>query len=164
MDIVGPLNPASSAGHKYILPVIDWATGFPEAVPLKTIDSISIAEALLTVFSGVGIPNSIMSDQGSNFTSQLLGELHKPLGVKPVFRSIYHAQGNGRQERLHSTLKSSHKNCVKKSLLNVIGIPSDRTGYSAFELLYGRQVRGPISVLKDLWSDADATDEQCNCF
>ena len=35
MDIVGPLNSASSAGHKYILTVIDWATGFPEAVPLK---------------------------------------------------------------------------------------------------------------------------------
>ena len=55
MDIVGPLNPASSAGHKYILTVIDWATGFPEAVPLKTIDSISVAEALLTIFFRVEV-------------------------------------------------------------------------------------------------------------
>ena len=97
MDIVGPLTPSSSEGHKYILTVIDWATGFPEAVPLKTIDSISVAESLLTIFSRVGIPNTILSDQGSNFTSQLMGELHKLLGVKPVFSSIYHAQGNGRQ-------------------------------------------------------------------
>ena len=29
-------------------------------------------------------------------------------------------------------------------------IPSDRCGFSAFELLYGRQVRGPLAVLRDL--------------
>ena len=63
-----------------------------------------------------------MSDQGSNFNSQLMGELHKQLGVKPVFSSIYHAQGNGRQERLHSTLKSSIKKLCEKKPVNGIGI------------------------------------------
>ena len=48
IDIVGPLNPASSAGHKYILTVIDWATGFPEAVPLM-IDIISNKRRTLKV-------------------------------------------------------------------------------------------------------------------
>ena len=110
MDIVGPLSPTSSGGHRYILTVIDWATGFPEAVPLKSIDSISVAEALLAIFSRVGIPNTILSDQGTNFTSLLMGELHRLLGIKPMFSSVYHSQGNGRQERVHSTLKS----CLKK--------------------------------------------------
>ena len=32
-------------------------------------------------------------------------------------------------------------------------IPSDRSGFSAFELLYGRRVRGPLTVLRDLWED-----------
>ena len=92
-----------------------------------------------------------------------------------MFSSIYHAQGNGGHERLHSTLKSSLKKLYEKkprewhlyltaTLFALRELPSDRTGYSAFELLYGRQVRGPINVLKDLWSDADATDEQRNCF
>ncbi|KAF7685984.1 Retrovirus-related Pol polyprotein from transposon, partial [Cucumispora dikerogammari] len=175
MDIVGPLLPSSAEGHKYILTLIDWATGFPEAVPLKTIDSISVAEALLTIFSRVGIPNEILSDQGSNFTSQLMGQLHKLLGVKPLFSSIYHAAGNGRQERLHSTLKSCLKKlCENKpkdwhrylvaTLFALRELPSDRTGFSAFELLYGRQVRGPIAVLHDLWVDREASDEQRNVF
>ncbi|XP_076062497.1 uncharacterized protein LOC143037823 [Oratosquilla oratoria] len=38
IDLVGPLSPASSDGHRYILTLIDFATGFPEAVPLKDID------------------------------------------------------------------------------------------------------------------------------
>lgn len=50
VDIVGLLSP--SEGHLYnILALVDFATGFPEAVPLKEITSISIAEALLSIFS-----------------------------------------------------------------------------------------------------------------
>ena len=175
MDIVGPLSPVSSEGHRYILTVVDWATGFPEAVPLKTIDSISVAESLLAIFSRVGIPNEILSDQASNFTSQLMGQLHNLLGVKPIFSSIYHAQGNGRQERVHSTLKSCLKKlCTYKprdwhrylvaTLFAMRELPSSRTGFSAFELLYGRQVRGPIHVLHDIWSNDQAPEEQRNLF
>lgn len=175
MDIVGPLTPMSADGHRYILTVIDWATGFPEAVALKSIDSISVSEALLAIFSRVGIPHTILSDQGTNFTSKLMGELHRLLGVQPIFSSIYHAQGNGRQERLHSTLKSSLKKlCIDKprdwhrylvaTLFALRELPSDRSGFSAFELLYGRKVRGPIRVLKDLWVDKEASDDQRDSF
>ncbi len=47
---VGPLTPPSSDGHRYILTLIDFATGFMEALPLKEIDSISVAEALMVIF------------------------------------------------------------------------------------------------------------------
>ena len=43
-------------------------------------------------------------------------------------------------------------------------ISSDRTGFSSFELLYGRQVRGPLAVLGDLWSDSSLPIEERNCF
>lgn len=39
VDLVGPLTPPSSEGHRYILTLIDLATGFPEAVPLRDKDS-----------------------------------------------------------------------------------------------------------------------------
>jgi transposase InsO family protein len=175
MDIVGPLTPATQEGHKYILTVIDWATGFPEAVPLKHTDSVSVAEALLGIFSRVGIPREILSDQGTNFTSKLMGELHTLLGVKPLFSSIYHAQGNGRVERLHLTLKNSlRKLCADKprqwhrylvaTLFALRELPSNRSGFSPFELLYGRQVRGPISVLKDLWTNPSVPNEQRDVY
>ncbi|KAK3890313.1 hypothetical protein Pcinc_005695 [Petrolisthes cinctipes] len=43
-------------------------------------------------------------------------------------------------------------------------MPSDRTGFSAFELLYGRSIRGPLSVLKDLWEDQDIREEERTNF
>ena len=161
MDLVGPLSPPSSDGHRYILTLIDFATGFPEALPLKEIDSISVAEALMVIFSRVGIPKEILSDRDTQFTFHLMGELHKLLGIKPLFTTPYHPSGNGRIERFHSTLKASlRKLCSDKprewhrylipTLFALREIPSDRTGFSAFELLYGRRVRGPPNVLRDL--------------
>ena len=49
MDIVRPL-PRSRKGNKYILVVCDYATRWPEAVPLKAIDAEHIAEELLGFF------------------------------------------------------------------------------------------------------------------
>jgi len=43
MDIVGPL-PRSQAGHCYVLTICDYATRYPEAVPMKTIDAERVAE------------------------------------------------------------------------------------------------------------------------
>ena len=71
MDIVGLLQRTQS-GNKYILDVCDYGTKHPEAVPLHCIDPATIAEELLRMFARVGIPKKILTDQGSNFTSQLL--------------------------------------------------------------------------------------------
>ncbi|XP_050706587.1 uncharacterized protein LOC126991970 [Eriocheir sinensis] len=107
VDVVGPLSPPSAEGHWYILILIDFATGFPEAIPLKDVDSVSVAEALLSSFSRVGIPREILSDRGTQFTSQLIAELHKLLGVRPQFTTPFHPSGNGRVERLHGPLKAA---------------------------------------------------------
>ena len=115
IDLVGPLSPPSSEGHRYILTLIDYATGFPEAVPLKEIDSVSVAEALLSIFARVGIPKEILSDNGTQFTSKLMAELHKLLGVKPSFTTPFHPSANGRVERLHGLMKASlRKLCADK--------------------------------------------------
>ena len=49
MDIVGPLKRTTS-GNKYILTLMDFATCYPEAIPLKKIDARTVAEALCQVF------------------------------------------------------------------------------------------------------------------
>ena len=46
IDIVGPIAPPSEAGHWYILTLVDYATRYPEAVPLKKITTEAVAEAL----------------------------------------------------------------------------------------------------------------------
>jgi hypothetical protein len=48
--------PPSNKGNKYILTVIDAASRYPEAVPLKKIDAISVADTLMDIFSRIGFP------------------------------------------------------------------------------------------------------------
>ena len=79
-DIVGPL-PRSRAGHRYVLTICNYATRYPEAVPMKTIDAERVAEELVKIFARVGTPKEILTDQGANFTSQLLAEVYQLLHV-----------------------------------------------------------------------------------
>ena len=98
IDIVGPLN-RTQRGHRYILTLLDYGTKYPEAIPLKSIDTATVAEALLGIFSRVGIPKEILSDQASNFTSALMQELCKLLHVKKLKNTPYHPEANGLVER-----------------------------------------------------------------
>ena len=64
MDIIGPLR-RSRSGNRYILVMCDYATRYPEAIPLKSIDATLVAEEIIKVFARVGVPDEIMTDQGS---------------------------------------------------------------------------------------------------
>ncbi|GFO24661.1 gypsy retrotransposon integrase-like protein 1 [Plakobranchus ocellatus] len=37
IDVVGPINPLSEAGHRFILTLVGYATKYAEAVPLRKI-------------------------------------------------------------------------------------------------------------------------------
>jgi len=87
IDLVGPFTPASERGNKYVLTLIDYATRYPEAVALKNIDTITVAESLVEIFSRVGIPREILSDRGSQFKSDLMSEIHRLLSVKALYTS-----------------------------------------------------------------------------
>ena len=64
MDIVGP-QPRSRSGNKYVLVVCDYATRFPEAFPLRSIDAENVAEELVKMFARVRIPKEILMDPGT---------------------------------------------------------------------------------------------------
>ena len=113
MDIVGPL-PRSRSGHCYILVMCDYATRYPEAIPLRSIDAEQIAEELIKIFARVGIPSEILTDQGSNFTSKLLSELYRLLKIQGVRTSPYHPQSDGVVERFNQTLKMMLRKVVTK--------------------------------------------------
>ena len=66
MDIVGPI-PRSSSGYKYLLTLMDLYSKYPEAIPLKRVNNEAVLEALLEVISRHGIPEAILTDQGTVF-------------------------------------------------------------------------------------------------
>ena len=53
VDIVGPIKPVTTKGHRYILTVVDYATRYPEAIPLRSIETTRVAEALVDVSAGL---------------------------------------------------------------------------------------------------------------
>lgn len=66
MDVIG-LLPRSSAGNQYILVFMDYATRYPDVVPLRTVMVPRIAEELIKWIAQVGIPQEILANQGCNF-------------------------------------------------------------------------------------------------
>ena len=145
-----------------MLVICDYATRYPEAIPLHSTDASHIAEELIGVFARVGIPSEIFTDQGSNFTSQLLTELYRMLHIHPIKTTPYHPQTDGLVERFNQTLKSMLRKAATKEgrdwdkmipflLFAYREIPQSSTGFSPFELLYGKPVRGPLDVLRESW-------------
>ena len=157
MDLVGsgPL-PRTATGNKFILVICDYATQHPETIALPDITAETVAEHLITLFTRVGIPAEILNDQGANFMSALLKALYKRLNIKSIRTSPYHPQSDGLVERFNQTLKAMLRKFVSENnhnwdkdlpylLFAYREVPQASTGFSPFELLYGRSVtRGRI--------------------
>ena len=65
VDCWEPL-PKKRSGHQYLMTIMCASSRFPEAVPLRNISAKVIVRALTKLFTPVGLPSSIQSDQGSN--------------------------------------------------------------------------------------------------
>uniref|UniRef100_A0A8C5MNG8 Integrase catalytic domain-containing protein n=1 Tax=Leptobrachium leishanense TaxID=445787 RepID=A0A8C5MNG8_9ANUR len=163
MDLVGPLD-KSARGHQYILVILDYATRYPEAIPMRKANSQNIAKELVHVFARVGIPKEILTDQGTPFVSRLMRELCKALSIRTLRTSVYHPQTDGLVERFNRTLKGMLRKVVSRDgkdwdlllpylLFAVREVPQSSTGFSPFELLYGRHPRGILDVLRETWEE-----------
>ena len=82
VDLVGSISPPSEKGHRYILTLVDYTTRYPEAVPLKNIETETVAEALLDMYSRLGIPEEVLSDLGTQFVSKCMEEISRLLSIK----------------------------------------------------------------------------------
>lgn len=164
VDLIGPFSPTSDKGNRYVLTLIDFATRYPDAVALPAIDAVHVAEALVEMFSRIGIPKEMVTDQGATFTSELMSEVGRLLSIKLLKTSPYHAMANGLVEKFNGTLKTMLKRmCQEKPrswdrylaplLFAYREVPQASLGFSPFELIYGRHVRGPLTVLKELWTN-----------
>ena len=175
VDLVGPIHPPSEKGNRFILTLVDYATRYSEAKALKYIDSESGAEAPVQIFSRVGVPNEILSDMGKQFTSDLMQKVSRLLSVSQLTTTPYNPACNGLVEKFNGTLKNMLKKvCVEKPkqwdrfidplLFAYREAPQESLGFSPFELLYGRTVRGPLSILKELWTNERNDEEVCTTY
>jgi len=106
IDLVGPLP--QSRGCRYVLTIMDRSTRWPEAVPIAGISARECAEAFLVHWvARFGVPSTLTSDRGPQFTSAVWRALCQLLHVDHVLTTAFHPQSNGLLERFHRQLKSA---------------------------------------------------------
>lgn len=155
IDIVGPLPP--SKGYNYILTIIDRYTRWPEAIPLRDISAPKVVSTFLKEYiCRFGIPLTITTDQGRQFTSQLFTDLTKFCGTHKINTSAYHPQANGMVERLHRQIKTALNardnvnNWVDELPIVLLGLRStikEDLGMTPSELVYGQNIRLPHELI-----------------
>ncbi|UYV73827.1 hypothetical protein LAZ67_11001042, partial [Cordylochernes scorpioides] len=157
IDFVGPL-PSTKRRRKCIIVLTDYYTRYAEtkAVSEATVKEVSTF-LIEQIFLRHGAPRFLVSDRGSQFTSNLMKEVMKMCKVKHCFTTSYHPQTNGLTERLNRTLInmiSMYVNTDQKNWDEILPFVThsynttiqETTGYSPFFLLFGRE---PMSLLDD---------------
>ena len=94
----------SASGHKYILTVMDDLSGYTALYPTTNADAATTVNSLLDWISRYGLPELLISDQGSHFKAQLVEALTARLRIKHHMTVAYAPQSNGTVERLNKTV------------------------------------------------------------
>jgi hypothetical protein len=155
VDLVGPLP--RSSGFSYLFTVVDRTTRWPEAVPLASTTAADCAAALLQGWiQRFGVPDTITSDRGPQFTSSLWAALCSLLSIKHTQTTAYHPQSNGLVERFHRRLKDALRaraagadwyNHVPWVLLGMRTACSEDADFSPAEAVFGSQLILPGQFL-----------------
>jgi hypothetical protein len=104
LDFVGPLP--KSNNYNYLLVVIDRLTLQTHLVPM-TIKVTARETAWLylkEIICFQGVPESIVSDRDSKFTSIFWKELQRLMGTKLLMSTVFHPQTDGATERANRSI------------------------------------------------------------
>ncbi|XP_038152461.1 protein NYNRIN-like [Cyprinodon tularosa] len=142
---------------KDILVITDHFTKYAIAVPTPNQKAKTVAKCLWDNFlMHYGIPEKLHSDQGPDFESRTIRELCKMANIHKIRTTPYHPRGNP-VERFNRTLldmlgtlsekEKTHWTDFVKPLVHAYNCTkNDVTGYSPYELMFGRQPRLPVDL------------------
>ena len=140
---------------------IDTFTKWIEAMPVASIKAEKAMDFITEIMHRFRVPNTIFTDNGTQFTAAEFLDFCDDKGIKVNFASVAHPQSNGQVEhanslilqglkpRLFNRLKSYATRWVKElsSVLWALRTtPSRATGQSPFTLDYGSEVMLPTEV------------------
>nr|AAK26119.1 putative gag-pol precursor [Oryza sativa Japonica Group] len=160
LDILGPFRRAPG-GFEYLYVAVDKFTKWPEAYPVIKIDKHSALKFIRGITARFGVPNRIITDNGTQFTSELFGDYCEDMSIKLCFASPAHPRSNGQVERANAEilkgLKTKTLNILKKhgdswieELPAVLWAnrttPSRATGETPFFLVYGAEAVLPSEL------------------
>ncbi len=152
VDIVGPW-PASRAGSRYLLTMIDRSTRWFEAAPLPNITAELVLDTFVEMWvARFGVPRHVTTDKGTQFTSGTWGSWCQRMGVEHIKTTSFHPQSNGMVERLHRQIKdalrargaaTTWQENLPWVLLGLRTAPKDESNISTAEVTLGHQLTVP---------------------
>jgi hypothetical protein len=113
MDFIVGL-PRTQRGYDSIWVIVDRLTKVAHFLLVKTTYiGTRLAELYMErVVCLHGVPKKIVSDRGTQFTSQFWHKVHRSLGTKLNFSSAYHLQTDGQTERINQILEDMLRACA----------------------------------------------------
>ena len=158
MDLITHLPP-TIRGYTSIAVFVDRLTKMVHFAPCHdTMTAADFAELFISeIFRRHGLPETIVSDRDTKFTSAFFVEICRHLGIKQSMSTAYHAQTDGQTERTNRTLEEMLRHyisptqddwdlrlpCAEFAVNNAV---KAATGYTPFYLNYGRHPRSPSAV------------------
>ncbi len=111
LDMVGPLQRAPG-GYTHLFVAIDKFTKWIEAKPVATITAAKAKEFFQDIVVRFGVPNRIITDNGTQFTGSEFKDWCEELGIKICYASVAHPQSNGQVERANGMVLQGIKTRV----------------------------------------------------
>jgi transposase InsO family protein len=115
LDIVG-LFPRAVVRYRFLYVAIDKFTKWPEATPVVKINKQSAVKFIKSIICRFGVPNWIITDNGSQFTSGAFQGYCEDLGIQICYASPAHPESNGQVERANAEILKGLKTCTYDGL------------------------------------------------
>lgn len=142
-------------GRMFLI-LVDAHSKWMEVKPVSSATSAVTIEQLRSIFATHGLPEMLVSDNGSVFTSEEFKAFTKNNGIRHVTSAPYHPASNGLAERAVQTFKESMKKFsdgsistrVSRFLFAYRNTPHTTTGSSPAELLFSRRPRTRLDLIR----------------
>lgn len=142
IDVIGRIEPTASNGHRFVLVAIDYFTKWVELASYANVTKQVVARFLKhDIICRYGIPNKIITDNGSNLNNKMMKEHHNSSPYRPKMNGAVEA-GNKNIKKIVQKMVKTYKDWNEMLPFTLHGYrTSVRTssGATPFSLVYGME-------------------------
>ena len=162
LDYAGPVK-----GKMYLI-IVDAHSKWIEAVCTPSATSAAVIEELRVLFAQFGLPDTVVTDNGTCFVSAEFKAYLTKNGIKQITSAPYHPATNGMAERAVQIVKQGLKKITQGSIRTRLAkilkayriTPHSTTGLSPAEMLLGRRPKSRLDLLTPLVAERIESRQQ----